>query len=50
MSFLEEDDGVGIKKKLALLDVLLKATIDGKPLTNLEIAEEVGEIDFLVKI
>jgi cytochrome P450 family 4 len=41
-----EDDDIGIKKKLALLDVLLKATIDGKPLTNAEIAEEVDTFMF----
>lgn len=42
--YLDED--VGIKKKLALLDVLLKATVDGKPLTNAEIAEEVDTFMF----
>src|SRR5690349_14552143 len=41
-----EDDSVGIKKKLALLDVLLKSSIDGKPLTNPEIAEEVDTFMF----
>lgn len=46
VNYLEEDDGIGIKKKLALLDVLLKATIDGKPLTNAEIAEEVDTFMF----
>lgn len=40
------DDSLGIKKKLALLDVLLKSTVDGKPLTNAEIAEEVDTFMF----
>lgn len=41
-----EDDSIGIKKKHALLDVLLRATTDGKPLTNAEIAEEVDTFMF----
>lgn len=41
-----DDDAVGIKKKLALLDVLLKSTVDGKPLKNSEIAEEVDTFMF----
>jgi cytochrome P450 family 4 len=45
VSYLE-DEGVGIKKKLALLDVLLKASVDGKALTNAEIAEEVDTFMF----
>lgn len=45
VSYLDDDD-VGIKRKLALLDVLLKATVDGKPLTNMEIAEEVDTFMF----
>lgn len=46
VNYLDDDDDVGIKKKPALLDVLLKATIDGKPLTNSEIAEEVDTFMF----
>jgi cytochrome P450 family 4 len=42
----QEDDDVGIKKKMALLDVLLKATVDGKSLTNAEVAEEVDTFMF----
>ncbi|CAO1410718.1 unnamed protein product [Diamesa serratosioi] len=41
-----ENDDVGLKKKQALLDVLLKSTIDGKPLTNDEITEEVDTFMF----
>lgn len=41
-----DDESVGIKKRLALLDVLLKSTADGKPLTNADIAEEVDTFMF----
>lgn len=41
-----DDDEIGIKKRLALLDVLLKSTVDGEPLTNAEIAEEVDTFMF----
>lgn len=41
-----ENDDVGMKRKLALLDVLLKSTIDEKPLTNDEICEEVDTFMF----
>lgn len=36
-----DDDDIGSKRKLALLDILLQSTIDGKPLTDLDIREEV---------
>lgn len=42
-----KDDGV--RRKRALLDVLLHSTIDGKALTDLEIREEVDTFMFEVK-
>lgn len=36
----------GEKKKMALLDVLLQSTINGKPLTNMDIREEVDTFMF----
>lgn len=41
-----DDADVGVKKKLALLDVLLQTTIDGKPLSNVDIREEVDTFMF----
>lgn len=40
------DNDVGAKKKMALLDVLLQSTIDGKPLSNMDIREEVDTFMF----
>ncbi|XP_026845680.1 cytochrome P450 4d8 [Drosophila persimilis] len=40
------DDDVGRKRRMALLDVLLLATVDGRPLTNDEIREEVDTFMF----
>lgn len=42
----EDEDDVGVKRKLALLDVLLQSTIDGKPLNNMDIREEVDTFMF----
>lgn len=41
-----EQDNVGLKTKKALLDVLLQATIDNQPLTNMDIREEVDTFMF----
>ena len=42
----DENNDIGAKKKMALLDVLLQATINGQPLTNLDIREEVDTFMF----
>lgn len=42
----DETNDVGIKKKMALLDVLLQSNIDGKPLSNMDIREEVDTFMF----
>lgn len=42
-----EDDVEG-RKKLALLDLLLQATVEGKPLTNDDIREEIDTFMFEV--
>lgn len=41
-----EEDDVGSKRRMALLDVLLQSTIDGKPLSNEDIREEVDTFMF----
>jgi len=40
------DEDVGSKRRMALLDVLLMATVDGRPLNNDEIREEVDTFMF----
>ncbi|KAL7042776.1 hypothetical protein ACKWTF_001272 [Chironomus riparius] len=41
-----DDEDIGLKKKMCLLDVLLQSTIDNKPLTNEDIQEEVDTFTF----
>lgn len=40
------EDAVGVKAKMALLDVLLQSTINGQPLSNADIREEVDTFMF----
>lgn len=42
-------DDIGIRKKRALLDILLHATIDDRPLSDLDIREEVDNFIFAVR-
>ncbi|CRK93462.1 CLUMA_CG006998, isoform A [Clunio marinus] len=41
-----DDDDVGLKKKMCLLDVLLLSKVDGESLTNADIQEEVDTFTF----
>lgn len=47
---VDEDtlDEIGIRKKRAFLDILLQSTINGKPLSDLDIREETDTIMFAV--
>lgn len=42
------DESIGIKKKMAFLDILLQSSINGKPLSNSDIREEVDTFMFEV--
>ncbi|XP_055857587.1 cytochrome P450 4d1 isoform X3 [Episyrphus balteatus] len=42
----KEANDVGAKRKMAFLDILLQSEIDGKPLSNLDIREEVDTFMF----
>lgn len=44
-----EIDEVGMKRKLAFLDLLLKSTLDGQPLCNEVIRDEVNTFMFAVR-
>lgn len=43
---IQDENDVGSKRKLALLDVLLQSTINGEPLSNMDIREEVDTFMF----
>lgn len=43
-----DDFDLGLKRKRAFLDILLESTIDGEPLSNLDIREEVNTFMFEV--
>lgn len=46
----DENEDFSIKKKMSMLDMLLNVTVDGKPLNNEDIREEVDTFMFAVTI
>lgn len=46
----DDDDDIKRSKKMVFLDILLQATIDGKPLSNDEIIEETNTFMFAVSV
>ena len=43
----DDNEDIGTKKKMALLDVLHKSTINGQPLTYEEIVDDIGAFIFV---
>lgn len=43
---VNDENDFGIKKKIAFMDLLLTSTIDGKPLSDLDVQEEVDTLMF----
>ena len=42
----KHDEDIGLRKKMALLDILLQSNVDGKPLSDADIREEVDTFAF----
>lgn len=43
---MADDDDIGAKKKMAFLDILLQSTVDGEPLSDADIREEIDTFAF----